>query len=401
MRVLLSASTFPLRRADGTPAFVFGLARALAQRGEVTVLAPGAVGVPHAEVWDDVRIRRFDYFWPRARQRLAYGDGMEVNLSRSWAARLQVPGFLGAQLWATRRLIAELRPDVVNSHWMLPQGLTAALARGRGPRFGHVVTLLGGDAHLLTTLAGGRPLARFVARRADAFLASSEAVRAALDALLGRASQALVQPMGVDAERFRAAVPLDAAEEGLPGGYLLYVGRLQQVKGVDVLLQAFARVRDRQPALGLLVIGYGERERALREQAESLGLGGSVRFAGVRSAADVARALRGCRVCVVPSRRLASGREEGMPTVVAEALAAGARLVATRTGGIASAIRDGETGWLCRDSDPTALAEALVRALESDEADAVAQRARTAGEAFDWSHVAECYWQVFEGVTTG
>ena len=198
MRVLLSASTFPLRRADGTPAFVFGLARALAQRGEVTVLVPGAVGIPHAEVWDDVRIRRFDYFWPRARQRLAYGDGMEVNLSRSWAARLQVPGFLAAQLWATCRLIAELRPDVVNSHWMLPQGLTAALARGRGARFGHVVTLHGGDAHLLTTLAGGRPLARFVARRADAFLASSEAVRAALDALLGRASActAPVTPAG-------------------------------------------------------------------------------------------------------------------------------------------------------------------------------------------------------------
>ncbi|MBW2269269.1 MAG: glycosyltransferase [Deltaproteobacteria bacterium] len=399
MRVLLTASTFPLHRADGTPAFVFGLARALAQRGEVTVLAPGAAGAPSEEVWDGVRIRRFDYFWPRTWQRLAHGDGMETNLSRSWLARLQVPAFLVAQLWATRRLVRELRPDVVNSHWILPQGLTTALARGSRRRFGHAVTLHGGDAHLLATHPAPRRLARFVATRADAFLVSSEAVRETLDAALGRASQALVQPMGVDSGRFRAAAPLDGADEGLRGGYLLYVGRLQEVKGVDVLLQALARLRERHPALGLLVIGYGERERALREQAEQLGLADAVRFAGARCAADVARALRGCRACVVPSRRLPSGREEGMPTVVAEALAAGARLVATRTGGIESAVREGETGWLCRDGDPEALADALARALESSEADAVTQRARAAGEALDWSRVAERYWQAFEGVS--
>jgi glycosyltransferase involved in cell wall biosynthesis len=401
MRVLLTASTFPLRRGDGSPAFVFGLARALARRAEVTVLAPGAAGAPREEIWDQVRIRRFDYFWPRTWQRLAHGDGMETNLGGSWLARLQVPGFLAAELRATRRLVGELRPDVVNSHWILPQGLTAALARGREPRFRHAVTLHGGDAHLLTTLALTRPLARFAAARADAFLTSSEAVRDALDAALGRPSRAVVQPMGVDAEAFRAAVPLAGADEGLSGGYLLFVGRLQQVKGVDVLLEAFARLGTREPGLGLLIIGYGERERALREQADALGIAGSVRFGGARSAGDVARALRGCRACVVPSRRLASGREEGMPTVVAEALAAGAPLVATRTGGIASVIRDGETGWLCPEGDPEALAAALARALGSESAGEMTQRARVAGEAFDWSRVADRYWQVFQGITSG
>jgi glycosyltransferase involved in cell wall biosynthesis len=90
-----------------------------------------------------------------------------------------------------------------------------------------------------------------------------------------------------------------------------------------------------------------------------------------------------------------------MPTVVAEALAAGAPLVATRTGGIASVIRDGETGWLCREGDPEALAAALARALGSEVAGEMAQRARVAGEAFDWSRVADRYWQVFQGITSG
>ena len=149
MRILLTASTFPLQRDDGTPAFVFNLARALAARAEVAVLAPGAAGAPAEEIWEGVRIRRFDYFRPRARQRLAYGDGMETNLRRSWAARLQVLPFLVSEALATRALAGAWRPDVVNSHWILPQGLTAAWARGRAPRFRHVATLHGGDAHLL------------------------------------------------------------------------------------------------------------------------------------------------------------------------------------------------------------------------------------------------------------
>lgn len=398
MRVLLSASTFPLRRGDGTPAFVFGLARGLVSHAEVTVLAPGAAGAPSEEVWDGVRVRRFDYFWPTRWQRLAHADGMETNLARSWAARLQVPAFLAAQCLATRRTIAEWQPDVLNSHWILPQGLTSAMALGRARSVRHVVSLHGGDAHLVSQVSATRPLARFVAGRTDAFFAASEAVRDGLDAALARPSHAHVQPMGVDAAHFWGASPLAGADEGLPGGYLLYVGRLQEVKGVDVLLDAFAHIRERHPALGLLVIGYGERERELRERASSLGLGAAVRFAGARSAADVARALRGCRACVVPSRRLASGREEGMPTVIAEALAAGARVVATRTGGIASAIRDGETGWLCRDSDPAELAQALLRALESETGDAIAERGREVGASFDWSRVAARYAQVFDEV---
>ena len=71
MRILLTASTFPLRPDDALPGFVFGLARALAARDEVTVLAPGAPGAAAFEEWSGVRVRRFPYFWPRSFERLA------------------------------------------------------------------------------------------------------------------------------------------------------------------------------------------------------------------------------------------------------------------------------------------------------------------------------------------
>ncbi|MEE2679342.1 MAG: glycosyltransferase [Myxococcota bacterium] len=400
MRILLTASTFPLHPDDALPGFVFGLARALAEHDDVTVLAPGAPGAAEFEEWSGVRVRRFPYFWPRRFERLAYAEGMDTNLRRSWLARLELPTFLAAEWRATRRAAVDVQAEVVNSHWLLPQGLTAALARGRSARFRHVVTLHGGDAHLLGQLPMASALARFVGRRADAFLAASSAARERLDTALGRPSRAVVQPMGADTARFRSALPLDAAAEGLPGGYLLFVGRLQEIKGVSVLLRALARVRARHPELGLLIVGYGEREATLRAEADELGLASAVRFGGARGSDGVAQALRGCRACVVPSLELSDGRVEGMPTVVVEALAGGARLVATATGGIAEVVRDGETGWLCPPGDAEALAAAILRALDAPDASAVAARGQAEAERFDWTAVARRYREVFASVSS-
>ena len=88
-----------------------------------------------------------------------------------------------------------------------------------------------------------------------------------------------------------------------------------------------------------------------------------------------------------------------MPTVVAEALAAGARLVATATGGIPDVVEEGRNGWLCAEGDADALAEAIMRALGPG-SEAVAERARAGGDAFDWSRVAEAYRETFARVSS-
>jgi hypothetical protein len=135
MRVLISTSTFPVFPDDGLPRFVSDLAQALSARCEVTVLAPDA---PLAEQQGSVEVRRFTYFHPRRWQRLAYGPGMRENMRASLLARFQVMPFLRAETRATRRLVREKSIDVVNSHWMVPQGLAAAWARGRKRRFAQV-----------------------------------------------------------------------------------------------------------------------------------------------------------------------------------------------------------------------------------------------------------------------
>lgn len=393
MRVLITASTFPLRIGDGLPRFVYDLGQALAAHAQVTVLAPHAPGAARRERMGALDVHRFAYFWPRRWQRLAYGGGIPENVRRSMIAKLQPPGFVACQARAVRALVRERGIDVVNSHWLVPQGLSAALVRGRPPRFAHVVTLHGGDSYLLRRLPGA--LSRFVVARSDAVIAVSSNVRANLDAALGRPSQATLQPVGVHLEAFRRPAP--PLETPFEDGYLLFVGRLVPIKGAATLLRALPRVLARHPKLGLAVVGYGPEDAALRRLAAELGVADSVVFTGARPHDEIVGYLQGCRAAVVPSIVEPDGRAEGLPSVILEALAAGAPLVASAAGGVPDLIRDGENGWLAAPGDPDALAERLLAALDDPPGSALRREALRCVEALDWSRVAERTLAHFEG----
>jgi glycosyltransferase involved in cell wall biosynthesis len=393
MRVLVTSSTFPVRLDDGLPRFVYDLATALSDHCALSVLVPDVPGAAPSERMGPVEVRRFQYFVPRRWQRLAYGHGMRSNMRASRIARLQPLPYLASQVAAIRAVVGERRIDVVNSHWLIPQGLSAALARGRARRFGHVLSVHAADVYLLRRLPFGRSLARFVLGRTDRILADGTQVREALDDLVGRRTEAVIQPMGVWRERFQGdRVPLPA----FPRGYLVFCGRLTEKKGVTYLLQALPRIRERHPGLGLVVVGYGDQEGALRQEAARLGLAEAVVFLGARSHDEIGRYLRGSRVAVVPSVVDRHGETDGMPTVVVEAMASGTRVVATAVDGIPDVVRDGVNGWLCREKDPEDLADAILTALQDPPGSPVVSAADRTAEGLDWTRIARAYLRAFE-----
>ena len=389
IRVLVSTGTFPLRLDDGFPRFVYDLAEALAARYEVTVLAPGAPDAPQQERMGRVDVRRFTYFRPRAWQALAYGHGMRDNMRASFVARLQAAPYILAQAASLHRLATGA--DVVNSHWMIPQGLSAALVPNM-PR--HVLSIHAGDVYMLDKLPFGRRLARFVMRKTDAVFCDGSHVRDRLDSLLGYASNAIVQPMGVRTDLFRAAqTPVPSP---FPDGYLLFVGRFAEKKGVPYLIRALPKIRDRVPGIGLVLIGYGAGEQALREEAQRLGVADAIQFAGRKTHEEIAAYLHGCHVAVVPSIVDRNGETEGMPTVVAEAMAAGARVVASAVDGIPDIVRHGENGWLCREKDPDDLARKVIAALEDEGSSRIPEAAVTTSRDLDWTRVAARYFDAIQ-----
>lgn len=141
------------------------------------------------------------------------------------------------------------------------------------------------------------------------------------------------------------------------------VGRLERVKGFDVLLDAFARLTPPKGGVTemprLVIVGDGSQKTALRRQAEALGISERLSFAGYMT--DAARAPVGFDVMAIPSR------QEALPLACLEAMAAGTPVVASNVGGLPEAVLDGETGLIVPPDNVEALAAALQSLLDNPE----------------------------------
>jgi len=203
-------------------------------------------------------------------------------------------------------------------------------------------------------------------RAATRVLANSESVARSLrvDDRLG-SGRIVVIPNFVDDAAFQPPTAAESTqwrtELGLEGDVLVVgiVASLLPIKDHATLLRAAAQLAPQWPALRIVIVGQGPELDRLRQLATSLGIGGIVRFAGLRPQVPSLHFLFDVSVLCSVS--------EGFPNSLVEAMAAGRPIVATDVGGVRDAVRDGENGLLVPAGDVPALAGALATLLGSRE----------------------------------
>lgn len=247
-----------------------------------------------------------------------------------------------------RRLIRDLRPDVVHALHLTSYGFVAALA-GYHPL---VSSVWGYD--ILQAPERSLPhrwVTRFALRRADVITATGEALAEATRpfAPMGRAIH--VVPYGIDLDRF-------PARPGAGGHVIGAVKALLPSKGFAYLLDAMPIVLARHPDARVLLVGEGPERPRLEQQARALGIAGSVEFAGEAAHEAVPSYLARMDVFVQPSLT------ESFGVSALEASASALPVVAAEVEGGREIVRDGETGILVPPGDSAALAEALLRLLD-------------------------------------
>jgi colanic acid/amylovoran biosynthesis glycosyltransferase len=139
------------------------------------------------------------------------------------------------------------------------------------------------------------------------------------------------------------------------------VGRLVEKKGFDVLLDALARLHQRHPEVRAVIAGDGALADDLQAQRDRLGLQSVVDLPGPLPQTQVRDLLARAAVFAAPCVVGPDGNRDGLPTVLLEAMAAGAPAVSTDVTGIPEVVRDDETGLLVPQHDPVRLAEAIER----------------------------------------
>ena len=286
---------------------------------------------------------------------------LALGLSRHSMRR--APGIADlAALIRVKKRIAALAPDVVHGHGA-KGGAYARLAwNGRGAA--RAYTPHGGSLHYdRDTLAGRLYLGteRLLMPRTDVVIFESAFSADIYRRKVGAARLGRVVHNGVGDGEFEPVPPAADPTD------LLFIGELRHIKGVDVLIDAIAQLRERRPALTATIVGAGAEREAFERQAAALGLAQAVRFPGAMPARQ-AFALG--RLLIVPSRA------ESLPYVVLEAGAAGKPLIATRVGGMAEIFGPGAPRLVPPD-DAAALADAIARALHRpDDAAAAAANLR-------------------------
>jgi glycosyltransferase involved in cell wall biosynthesis len=254
--------------------------------------------------------------------------------------------------WRLLRLVWHVKPVVILSG-MTHLNMLLLLMRFLFPRKTRVLVRQNG-----CVLAGESINAyRRLYPKADTVVCQSAAMAADLGRVAGVNRNLRVLPNPVDMEKVRATALSGPSLWSGHGPHLLAVGRLAPEKGFDLLLQAFARVRDRFPCADLTIVGEGRERRSLEMLAWLLGVREAVRLVG--HVEQPAAWFRGATVFVL------SSRHEALPNAVLEAAAAGLPIVATTASQGLVDLSCGAPGiWLAEDISAEAIATALEDALQ-------------------------------------
>jgi glycosyltransferase involved in cell wall biosynthesis len=399
VRVLFTVTAFARDPNDViTPWLTETIERLRARGVEVEVLAPSYRGSDDHMI-GETRVHRFHYA-PAALETLTHDQTAPDRIREKPHYAALVPGYVAAGSLAAMRLARSGRFDVVHSFWPLPHGVFGLAARRAG-NIPLVCTFFGVELRWLRRqMPFFAPLMRSIIRHSEAVTAISGHTAAEVHRLVPDAQVVLVP--------FGAAIAPDArtqttSSERAPGApfRLLFVGRLVQRKGVEVLLDAIAALRG-QRAVELMIVGDGPLQDNLRERAARLGISDVVRFTGFVPAAELSRQFSECDAFVLPAVEDSKGDVEALGVVLIEALLHNRPVIASESGGIPEIVLHEQTGLLVPSGDVAALAAAIGR-LGDDPALAsrlAEQGRRHVMERFAWDTITSTLVDVYTRVTT-
>jgi glycosyltransferase involved in cell wall biosynthesis len=391
-KLLVTTSTFPRWKNDTDPPFIYELSRRLARHFDITVLTPNYPGALASEKMAGLQVHRFRYFFKKL-ELLAGSEGILPTLKKKPLFNLLVPFFLLGELRALLKLTRETKPDIIHAHWILPQGFIAALAK-KITGVPYIVTTHGGDIYGMQGKFA-TALKRYALHNAAHVTVVSKDIRQTLKQKFGEEIPTEVLSMGVDSQLFHPDRKSPALREKykISGPFLLFVGRLTEKKGGRYLIEAMPAVLKNFPESKLLIIGTGELHRELSNLVNSLGLQHRLIFTGAIPNNELPKYFATADIFIGPSVTATGGDTEGFGLTFVEAGMSGCLVIGADVGGISDIIENGETGFLVREKDPQAIADALTNIL-SQEQEFSSMKNKTREKMllqFDWQTIANQY----------
>jgi glycosyltransferase involved in cell wall biosynthesis len=392
MKIAVLASSYPRFEGDGTAPFVKSICEHLAKAGhQVEVVAPYDPLVNPAQQ-GTVPVHRFRYIWPNRWSIMGHARSLEADVRLKPFSYLLLPFFLLSAFFTLMAVTRRQHTDAIHIHWVVPNGPAGALAailRG----IPYIVSLHGSDIYLAKKNRLFGLAAKMVFQRAAGVTACSKELQEAAFSL-GASKNTQLLAWGADPVLFSPEMRRIDFRENLQipdsSVLVLAMGRMVYKKGFDILLKALPQVIAACPEAHLVLAGDGAIRSELEQLSIQLGIQRNVTFTGRIPWNEVPGYLASADIFVLPSVRDVHGNIDGLPTVLPEAMACGAAVIASDIGGVNLVVHDAENGLLVPPGDVDTLANTLIMLFSNEETrKTLGQAARQAVlKQFNWTMVA-------------
>jgi glycosyltransferase involved in cell wall biosynthesis len=337
----------------------------------------------------------------------------EIDKSgRSLARKLAYHLWYPRSYKSIKQAVKDFQPDVVHFHTMSQLSPSAIYAVGKVPG---ILTVHGPEEYVASILEWSFSPKLF--RRNEVNLKNLNLVgmlhyvyyrfiqRPIYKNVFRKKIKLLIAPsqyMAAVLEKESLGVPIQQIYNGIElpkpspinnSNQLLYVGRLERVKGVHILLKAMQSVLFKNPQTKLNIIGDGSARAELEAYANTNGLKDSVKFLGWHSDQEIIRDYIDASIVVIPSIW-----PENLPTVCIEALAVGRPVIGTRTGGIPELIKENVTGLIVKPHDQSELATSIIALMNSKKLKQMSRAAISSTKKFDIERFIEDLLSVYSYV---
>lgn len=382
-KLLITASTFPRWRGDTEPRFILDYAKAMGKYYDVTVLAPATIGAKHREKLEGVKVIRYHYLPIYKWETLCYPGAIVPRIKEKKARILQVP-FLMFALYINLLKLSK-KYDVVHAHWLIPQGIMQCFVNRP-----FIITGHGGDVKFLNHTIIGKLKVRCLKKAKAITVVSKTLEKVIYDLYPNKKTQII--PMGCNTKEFS---PKKRVENYFNQGekkVVLFVGRLEEIKGVEYLIEAM-----RDIDAYLVIVGKGSMSEHLKVCAKKYK--DKIMFLGPKTHEELPRIYASADLFVMPSITAKNGDKEGFGLVAIEAMASGLPIVATDSGGIVDVVSHGNNGLLVEEKNVEQLAENITNVLEDKQLyKELSQASLETAKQFDYNVIARKYKAIMDEI---
>ncbi len=384
--ILVMTSVYPLTEDGNHGAFIReAILRLKGSGARFSVFAPAYEG-SRGYVLDGVHVHRFRYFFKRFENLVRDGAPTKLQRQPLYLVVAAMYILLGAvQLFW---LCLRTRPQLLHVNWPFPHGLMA-YPTSKLLGIPMVFSFHGAELLLVNKFKFVSGLLRWLVPQTRGVTANSSFTEGLIQKLCPAPVTTIPYGLTIEAKPAKTRRPEDVPR-------LLFVGRLDERKGLRYLLEALPIVLAERPVC-LRIVGKGILEEELRAQCRALNLESVVEFLGFVSKEELTEEYASCDVFVLPAIVDSKGDTEGLGIVMIEALAHEKPVIASAVGGIVDVIQSGTTGLLIPERNPAILAQSILKVLANPEwAHSLGRNGLEDVQVrFSWSRIVPLWERVF------